>query len=247
MLRPLPLILPIRPPSPPGSGDEAPIRVRPDLWNGFTSFSTRWVYDAARDFAFRATDVRAGLSSSAQLIHIPAGRERTIEWMRSFAEMQDSETKSRLLGVVEGDSAPYQFTSFIRSDSRLYKPWHRYHVRQVVAAIETWAASNNVRPKDVASPYVRTPRVYWPVSRVPAATVVQPTPEAPATISHPVTPMLGPAASTLTPRLATLIDQLIDDHSSASRNAAGYGFKTLTSWTLACFTTTKRGCSSLLR
>ena len=210
-----PLIVPTRPPWSPGSGDEAPIRVRPDLWNGFTSFSTRWVYDAARDLAFRATDTQAGSSSgtAAHLIQIPAARERTKEWMRSFADMQDSETKARLLGVLEGDSAPNHFTSLVRSDFRLYKPWHRYHVRQVVAAIETWAASNNVRPKDVTSPYMRTPRVYWSVSGVPVAPVVQPVQEAAATSSIPVTSISvqGLGVSTLTPRLATLIDQLIDE------------------------------------
>jgi hypothetical protein len=207
--------------------DDAPVRVRIDLWNAFTSFSARWVYDPARDLAFRAQISQPEPVGGAQLIQIPGGRDRTIEWMRSFAEMQDPEIKSRLLGTLEGgETSPYHFNSSIRSDLKLLKLWHRYHVRQVVAAIETWAASNSVRPKDVTSPYIRRSRVYWPVT--PAA-VESPAPRAVSDLTPavaitaaavPALPVLPPAAAstaatstavTLTPRLAILIDQLIDD------------------------------------
>jgi hypothetical protein len=204
--------------------DDTPVRVRIDLWSAFTSFSARWVYDPARDLAFRAQISQPEPVGGPQLIQIPGGRERTIDWMRSFAEMQDPEIKSRLLGTLEGgETSPYQFNSSIRSDPKTLKSWHRYHVRQVVAAIETWAASNNVRPKDVTSPYIRRAHVYWPAA--PATTespVLRSIPDAaaPTPAVVPASPVLPPepaptaatlTAAALTPRLATLIDQLIDE------------------------------------
>ncbi len=197
--------------------DDAPVRVRVDLWNAFTSFSARWVYDPARDFAFRAQISQPEPLGGAQLIQIPSGRERTIDWMRSFAEMQDPEIKSRLRTTLEGEeTSPYQFNSSVRSDPKLFKSWHRYHVRQVVAAIETWAASNNVRPKDVTSPYIRRPRVCWPVGpaaiETPVTRAIPDVTTATTTAPVPALPVLSaPTAVALTPRLAALIDQLIDE------------------------------------
>jgi hypothetical protein len=205
--------------------DDAPVRVRIDLWNAFTSFSARWVYDPARDLAFRTQVGQQEPVGGTQLIQVPGGRERTIEWMRSFAEMQDPPIKSRLLGTLDGgETSPYQFNSGVRGDFKLLRSWHRYHVRQVVAAIETWAASNNVRPKDVTSPYIRRARVYWPLApvatespipgSVPATAAAGPLPTAPAIPVLPSAPAptaAGLTAATLTPRLATLIDQLIDE------------------------------------
>jgi len=203
--------------------EDAPVRVRIDLWNAFTSFSARWVYDPARDVALKAQASQPEPGGGAQLIQIPGGRERTIDWMRSFAEMQDPEIKSRLLGTLEGgETSPYQFNSSVRSDPKLFKSWHRYHLRQVVAAIETWAASNNVRPKDVTSPYIPRPRGFWPVVPTAASSpVARAVPEvataaATTTAAVPASPALPftaatPTAVTLTPRLAMLIDQLIDE------------------------------------
>ncbi len=202
------------------SRDSAPVRVRVDLWNAFTSFSARWVYDPARDFAFKAQISQPEPLGGAQLIQIPSARERTIDWMRSFAEMQDPEIKSRLRETLEGgETSPYQFNSAVRNDPKLFKSWHRYHVRQVVAAIETWAASNNVRPKDVTSPYIRRPRVCWPVAPTATETSVtraipdMTTETTPAQVAAlPVLPAPAtPTAVALTPRLAALIDQLIDE------------------------------------
>lgn len=128
----------VAPPWSAAARDDAPVRVRVDLWNAFTSFSARWVYDPARDSAFRVQINDSESVGGAQLIQIPSGRDRTIEWMRSFAEMQDPETRSRLLTTLDGgQTSPYQFTSSVRSDPKVFKSWHRYHVRQVVAAIET--------------------------------------------------------------------------------------------------------------
>jgi hypothetical protein len=223
---------PVAPPTPTAPSwsvtprNDSPVRVRIDLWNAFTSFSARWVYDPARDIAFRAqiSQPEPELAGGAPPIQIPGGRERTIDWMRSFAEMQDPQVKSRLIGTLDGgETSPYQFNSSIRGDLRLLKAWHRYHVRQVVAAIETWAASNNVRPKEVTSPYTRRSRVYWPVAPVgaeppaPRAIPEMATPVPPPLVSAfpvlppaPTTPATATVA-TLTPRLATLIDQLIDE------------------------------------
>ncbi len=221
-------VLPLTPVAPAwqaGPRDNAPVRVRIDLWNAFTSFSAGWVYDPARDLAFRGQIGQPETVGVAQLIQVPGGRERTIDWMRSFAEMQDPQIKSRLLGALDGaETSPYQFNSSIRSDPRLLKSWHRYHVRQVVAAIETWAASNNVRPKDVTSPYIQRPRTYWPVAPSAAESLVpRGVPDVATAAAVPMVsapPVLPPApaptvatltAAALTPRLATLIDQLIDE------------------------------------
>jgi hypothetical protein len=198
------------------SHEGPPVRVRIDLWNAFTSFSSRWVYDAMRDFAYRVPDgatAEGAQGAGAQLIPIPPGRDRMISWMRSFAEVQDPDTRSRLQAALDGDSAPYHFTSSVRANLRLHKSWRRYHVRQVVAAIETWAASNNVRPKDVTSAYIRPSRFYWPPTQAPEPPVAAAVPETTTPTAAPAVPVLAPpsSAATLTPRLATLIDQLIDE------------------------------------
>jgi hypothetical protein len=202
--------------------DDASVRVRVDLWNAFTSYSARWVYDPIHD---RAVRVLAGQSDpvilgGGQPISIPAGRERTLGWMRAFAEMQDPEPKSRLLAALDGgETTPYQFNSTLRSSMKMLKAWQKYHVRQVVAAIETWAASNNLKPKDVTTPYVRRPQPYWPVVSLPAqvdvpraievsTTSVQGLPAAP---SVPASVTTAAALASLTPRLATLVDELIDE------------------------------------
>src|ERR1035441_4766829 len=131
----------------------APLRVRQDLWNAFNSFSTVWVYNPAADLAYRESQVpnadfeSVGERSRPDLIRIPSGRDRVVEWMRSFANTQDGGTKDKLSLVLEGDAAPFQFNNLVRTDSRLWRAWRRYHVQQVLAAIDAWAASNNVHPK----------------------------------------------------------------------------------------------------
>ena len=120
------------------------------------------------------------IPGGGQPISIPGGRERTLGWMRAFAEMQDPEPKSRLLATLDsGETTPYHFNSTIRSNIRMLKAWQKYHVRQVVAAIETWAASNNLKPKDVTTPYVRRPQPYWPASSLPIQPEITRTVEVP--------------------------------------------------------------------
>jgi len=206
--------------------DDGSVRVRIDLWNAFTSFSSRWVYDPIHDHAIRVLVGQSDpvLPNGGEPIPISNGRDRTLGWMRAFAEMQDHESKSRLLAALDGgETAPYQFNSFVRSDMRLLRAWRKYHVRQVVAAIETWAASNNLKPRDVTTPYVRRPRPYWsgpvePVSRLVAA-VPQPAVESSAAMAPcipAVTPSIPAVAAAapvglLTPRLTQLVDELIDE------------------------------------
>jgi len=215
--------LPVVPVSPQAMlRDDAPVRVRVDLWNAFTSFSARWVYDPIHDRAVRVLEGQSDplILGGGQPIPIPAGRERTLAWMRAFAEMQDPEPKARLLAALDGgETTPYQFNSTIRSSMRMLKAWQRYHVRQVVAAIETWAASNNLTPKDVTTPFVRRPQAYWPVPPVPAQVDVTRPVELPST-SVPALPGMpsvpssvapAPGIPSLTPRLATLVDELIDE------------------------------------
>jgi hypothetical protein len=201
--------------------DDAPIRVRVDLWTAFTSFSSRWVYDPIRDRAIRvlADQSVPPILGGGQPIPIPSGRERTLGWMRTFAEMQDPETKTRLLAVLnDGETTPYQFNSTIRSSMKMLKAWQKYHVRQVVAAIETWAASNNLKLKDVTLPFLRQPQPRWSVPSVPAhvevtRTVEASAPSVPVLSAVPLTAgsVAAVAAQSLTPRLAVLVDELIDE------------------------------------
>jgi hypothetical protein len=188
----------------------APLRVRQDLWNAFNSFSTPWVYDAAADLAYRESQVpkgdldTSGERSRPDLIRIPFGRDRVVEWMRSFTNMQDTETRERLSPALEGDGTPFQFNNLVRSDSRLWRAWRRYHVQQVLAAIDAWAASNNVHPKGLMG------SAYWP-ARQSASPATLPVPPAMAAVRE-VTPSVSqPALPALTTKLESLIDELIDE------------------------------------
>lgn len=185
-----------------------PVRVRPDLWNAFTSFYATWVYDASRDAAYRTPGAIAAESLGSNLLTIPTARERTVEWMRAFAQIQDADSKVRLEAALAGDSAPYNFNSAVRTNPRLHRAWRRYHIQQVIAAIEAWATSNNIRPKEIATPLHRSARDYWAVPRAaalpPAAPVVAAPP--PPAAAVPASP-----SPSLAPRLASLIDEIIDE------------------------------------
>jgi hypothetical protein len=199
------------------------IRVRQDLWNAFTSFSGGWFYDPAADIAHRDLGGDPQSEDHSGLISIPSARERTIEWMRSFAGMQASEIKTQLLSVLTGDTAPYHFNSLVRSNLALFRAWRRFHIQQVLAAVEAWAGSNGVQPKNVTDP------MYWsvrpgvqPVERVAvtsgyppqpliAATPYPPQPPAAAPQLQPLTSMSRLSGSPLTGRLETLIDSLIEE------------------------------------
>jgi hypothetical protein len=189
-----------------------PVRVRPDLWAAFTSFSGRWAYSVGRDEAYKVSDGQSAESESAgKTVEIPSGRDRISEWMRSFASIQDPETKTRLESILAAEGSPYRFVSSIRTDTRTHKAWTSYHIKQVVAAIEAWASSHNLRPKDITMAYTRPSRVFWPAhgtSKAPcAAPITEPVPQVPLS-PQPMQSVPTPPA--LTPRLAVLIDELID-------------------------------------
>ena len=185
------------------------LRVRDDLWNAFNSFSSQWVYDRNSDLARRLPD-GAQTETAPDLIRIPAGRERVVNWMRSFAGTQDAATKTHLLSTLSGDSPIYHFKIAVEADPNLRRAWRRYHVQQVLAAIEAWSASNNVHPKDVSGSLRRIspPYPFPQPSEVPAASPVP-------VVPNPALPL--PTQTTLqqttllTPRLATLIDELINE------------------------------------
>lgn len=196
------------PVSQPAIQPATPVRVRPDLWDAFTSFYAAWVYDVSRDFAFRAPGPIADETQGSNLITIPPSRDRTVEWMRAFAQVQDPDSKSRLEDALQGDSAPYNFNSAVRTNPRLHRPWRRYHIQQVVAAIEAWAASNNIHPKEITTPFQRPVHDYWSTQRIPGVPPPVPLPliEPPPTSVVQVNP-----SPRLTPRLASLIDEMIDE------------------------------------
>ncbi|MGA9042431.1 MAG: hypothetical protein WB421_18005 [Terriglobales bacterium] len=182
------------------------VRVREDLWNAFNSFSAKWVYDVAGDQARRIPENQGtiDLGLPGTRLQIPSGRDRVLGWMRTFSGVQDADTKARLLSALSEDSAAYHFNKVLSVDLKLRKAWRRYHVQQVLAAIEAWASSNNIRPKQVAGSLNRVTRIPWS-----APVAQQDLPVVPPQISVPPVP---PVTSTtaLAPRLAVLIDELID-------------------------------------
>jgi hypothetical protein len=189
------------------------IRVRQDLWNAFNSFSSSWVYDRAKDLAYKLPLNQAPDSEhSKETTPISGGRERVLKWMREFSEGQEPGTKARLLTSLDGESAPYHFNSAIALDPKLRRAWRRFHVQRVLEAIDAWAVSNNLRPNDVAASFQSYQRPHWPVlpdssqprSPVLASDVVAAPQKSPATV-EPV------GAHLMTPRLITLVDELIDE------------------------------------
>jgi hypothetical protein len=194
------------------------LHVRQDLWNAFNSFHANWAYDPKGDLAFKLQETpnAKGMSQplGPGLLQIPSGRAQVIEWMRSFASMQDPETKVRLLAVLsEDESAPYNFTSALRTDRNLLRAWRRFHIKQVVSAIEAWAASNNLRPQGVATSFGEVKRGYWPVQAAlaQAAQATAATPQVEIPLPAVASTGTREASPILTSRLAALIDELIDE------------------------------------
>jgi hypothetical protein len=192
-----------------------PIRVRDDLWNAFNSFSAQWVYDRNIDSARRLPD-GGQAEIGPDLIRIPSGRERTLEWMRSFSRTQDATREARLLAVLAGDSPVYRFKAAVNADPSVNRAWRRYHIQQVVADIEAWAASNGVHPKDVTSPFRRVQSTL-PVGPSPMTQTAPLATQSLSTLETALKPLTQPApqapssSPSLTPRLAALIDELIDE------------------------------------
>lgn len=183
------------------------VRVRPDLWNAFNSLSSAWVYDRANDIAYKRSQSGEGGEVSSvppNVIQILPGRERVLGWMRSFATMQDPGTKDRLLATLEDNSGPFQFRNAVSVDMGLRKAWRRFHIQQVLAAIDAWANANQIAPKDVVTPIRPLGRSYT-APHLPESALATPT-AAPAEQKPPQ--QISPS---LTPRLASLVDQLIDE------------------------------------
>jgi hypothetical protein len=206
---PVPVAAPVsQPTSWPSTQPVASVRVRPDLWNAFTSFFAVWVYDIPRDSAYKAPGPITVETQGSNLLAIPPARDRTLQWMRGFAQIQDPDSKSRLEDALRGESALYNFNSAVRANPRLHRAWRRYHIQQVVAAIDAWAASNNIHPKDITTPFHPPFCDFWSTQRIP----VVPAPAPLAPIGPPPT-SVAPVnlSSRLTPRLVSLIDEMIDE------------------------------------
>ena len=129
-----------------------PVKVRQDLWNAFNSFSDKWLYDVVQDRAFKDI-VGMGISGT---IPVPPGRERITEWMEAYSSMQGPDAKARLSYVVETAGDLYQFGNVIRVFG-LQRSWNQFHTQKVVAAIQDWAATNNIQPKSVVTPFHAPP------------------------------------------------------------------------------------------
>jgi hypothetical protein len=181
----------------------APIRVRQDLWNAFNSLSDRWVYDPTTDTAFKDSSATSGWGgqltppSRPNTVPIPSGRERVTEWMRSFTNMQDPDVKAQLSAALDQNAGLYEFNNLTRSKG-LLRLWSRFHIQNVLAAIEAWAASNKLLPRNVASPF-----------QLPVHSVIK-APEPPPQAAEVTTPVLA-ASAPLNTRLESLIDDLIDE------------------------------------
>jgi hypothetical protein len=206
------------------TGDDR-VRVRQDLWDAFNSNYGNWAYDRKNDAAYKVPPNLFGpTASNPNLVEIPAGRERIVEWMRSFANMQEGELKNSLLVAVGSDSAPFNFRKIISADWKLRTAWRRYHIQQVLAAIEAWATSNGLHPQRITSPLAMAAMSPGRILRRPWSHLPEYR-EAPRTFqrhmlehssaSAPVPVVPAPVqASTpgaLTSRIETLIDQLIDE------------------------------------
>ena len=184
------------------------VRVRPDLWNAFNSYSSAWVYDRLNDIAYKlpqSADAGDGstLPANPNTIQIPAGRDRVLGWMRSFAAIQDTDTKARLLATLEDNAGPFQFRNAVSTDIGLRKGWRRYHIQQVLTAIEMWANSNQLTPKDIATRLNPLGQNYW------TPRLLEPVVPTPAVEAEPRT--TEPQSPSLTPHLTNLVDQLIDE------------------------------------
>jgi hypothetical protein len=174
-----------------------PLRVRQDLWNAFNGSSDKWVYDPERDLAVRENS-GGWPAPPPTLVAIPTGRERVTEWMRTFANSQDPDTKAALLAALDRGADMYQFNGITYSKG-IQRAWRRFHTHQVLTAIQTWATAERLRPKNVATPF-----------HAPIADFTTP-----ATIPPPMTlpPAASPSAasSQLNARLEPLIDTIIAD------------------------------------
>jgi len=190
--------------SPPTSASEpnpmGPVKVRQDLWNAFNSFSDRWLYDRVQDRAFK--EMTDGAASPGT-ISIPPGGERIKEWMQAFTSLQELGIKARLSHVIESGVDLYQFSNAIRVNG-LQRAWSQFHTQNVVAAIQAWAATNNVRPQSIVTPFQRT----LSFSRLPESTNGSTTP---LDASAEVVPQVQPHSAELNSKLESLIDALINE------------------------------------
>ena len=175
----------------------APIRVRPDLWNAFNSHSDKWVYDPDQDRAFKADTEGWGMPTRT-LIPVPSGHDRVTAWMRAFTDQQEPGIKAVLAAELDRGADSYQFTAITHAHN-LQRSWRRFHIQQVLAIIESWATDHGLRPKNVATAF-----------RTAAADHVVPTKLLPPS-PMPPTPTLSVASPQLNTRLEGLIDNLIND------------------------------------
>jgi hypothetical protein len=177
--------------SPVALSSNVPLRVRPDFWNAFNSHSDKWVYDPDQDRAFRADSEGWG-TPTRSLIPIPSGPKHIERWMRAFTEQQEPGIKMMLTASLDRGIDSYQFTTLTKNNG--LRSWRRFHIQQVLAAIETWAREYGLHPKDVAMPF-RTPSA----SRTLGETSLPPVTPPPAASSH------------LKTKLELLVDSLIND------------------------------------
>jgi hypothetical protein len=184
-------------PTPASLHSNVPLRIRPDLWNAFNSHSDQWSYDPAQDRAFNARAEGYGIQTTA-LVPIPSGRERLGAWMRAFADQQEPIPKTALMAGVDQGVDSYHFTTITHANG-IQRAWRRFHIQQVLTAIETWANEHGLHPKNVATPF------HAPVAdRRTLAASPPPMPPPPAT-----PPSI--ASSQLNTRLESLVDNLIHD------------------------------------
>ena len=196
-------------PTQPQQSPPSNVRVRQDLWNAFNSFSGRWVYDPTTDVAFKEVDASTWNAPGIQrpnVIPIPGGRERVIEWMRSFANTQDAETRATLNATLSGDGGPYQFNNLVRSKN-LLRAWNHFLIQQVLAAIDAWAAPHHLQLKNVTLPF-RPLHTFNTTATVPTPPISQPTP-LPVPPEPTRTSLV--VGSALTGRLESLVDELIEE------------------------------------
>jgi hypothetical protein len=182
---------------PPSLASNVPLRVRPDLWNAFNSHSDKWSYDPEQDRAFRADTEGGGMPMIAS-VPIPSGRDTLAAWMRAFTDQQEPNIKTVLMAALDRGVDSYQFTTITHTNG-LQRAWRRFHIQQVLTAIETWANEHGLHPKNVATPFHTPTADRRILTRIP-----------PPMSLPPVTPP-SVVSSQLNTRLESLVDNLIND------------------------------------
>jgi hypothetical protein len=120
-------------------------RLRRDFWRAFIEFPVAGVvrlYDMDEDKIIHVAEgaARAGVEIDA------IGKERQIEWRKTFAAEQPDPIKGRLLEAVEsqGTGIFVEFARRLRENPAVMRAWNIYLQKQITDHVAAWAAKHKV-------------------------------------------------------------------------------------------------------